>query len=127
MKEKNLMNSNTIKIVEPSKDDMTFLVGETKTLTYIIRNTSDFKIADLIFGVDTLINDGGNIRKTDFEYAVISKSPSVLYPGKESILKVKVTVPLDYKEYITKDDGEKAKQPFRVKLHVKGIEHINEL
>ena len=122
------MNDEIIKIFEPSKDDMTFLVGETKVLQYRIITTSDFKIKDLGFELETLIKEPeGEIRKTKYEYANIVKSPHILYPGKDAIVEVSVTLPLEYKEYITKEDGNKARQPFRIKLHVKGIEHIEEL
>ena len=124
-----MMNDEIIKIFEPSEQDMTFLVGETKTLQYKIRSISDFKIKDLNFTLETLIKepDGGAIRKTKYEYAQITKVPKILYPGKDAIVEVSVVIPLEYKEYITKEDGEKAKQPFRIKLHAKGIEHIEEL
>jgi len=121
------MNEHLIKIYEPSEEEMTFLVGETKILDYKVRSVSDFKVKDLIFSVETLIKDGKNIRKTDEEYVKIISTPKILYPGREGIVKIEVKLPTVYKEYITKEDGNKSKQPFRIKLHVKGIEHIEEI
>ena len=119
--------SDTINIIEPDAAAMTFLAGETKTLTYIVRNTSDFKVADLEFYVDSILKDGNSLKKTTDNYLKIMSSPKVLYPGKDYKVKIKVTVPIIYDEYITKDDGNKQKQPFRIKLSVKGIEHIEEI
>lgn len=122
------MNDEIIKIIEPSKEDMTFLVGETKTLQYVIRSISDFKIKDLDFTLETLIKEPeGAIRKTKYEYAHITKAPKIIYPGKDQIVEISVSLPIEYKEYITKEDGNKAKQPFRIKLHATGIEHIEEI
>lgn len=123
------MNDETIYIKEPSVNDMTFLPGESRILKYKVRTITDFKVKDLVFTLETLVKerDSGEVRKTKYKYANIIKTPKVLYPGKDHIVEVEVKLPLEYKEYVTKEDGDMAKQPFRIKLHVKGIEHIEEL
>ena len=123
-----MMNDEVIKIVEPSNEEMTFLIGESKVLQYKVRTVSGFKVKDLDFSLETLVKEPeGEIRKTTFEYAKITKTPKVLVPGQDAIVEVSVTLPLEYKEYVTKIDGNKSKQPFRIKLFAKGIEHIEEI
>ena len=123
------MSDDTIYIKEPPISEMTFLAGEHKILKYKVKTLTDFKVKDLDFTLETLVKerDGSEVRKTKFEYANIVKTPKVLYPGKEHIVEVEVKLPLVYKEFVTKEDGDVAKQPFRIKLHAKGIEHIEEL
>ena len=118
---------DNLKIIEPSKGDLDFIIGDTKIIKYTITNTSDFKMKDLSFDVETLLKDSKEIKKTVNEYAKVVGSPKVIYPGKTAVVKVEIKIPEDYNETITKEDGEKIRAPFRIKLKAKGLEFIEEI
>ena len=118
---------NKLKIIEPDMSALDFIIGDSKTIEYTVTNESDFKIKDLTFNIETVLKDRGEIRKTSEEYAKITSKPKVIYPGKTAIVKVEVIIPEDYDEQITKDDGDKIKAPFRLKLQASGLEYIEEI
>lgn len=116
-----------IKVLEPEAGSLDFLMGETRIIEYPIINESSFKMKDLVFDVETVLKEGKNILKTVNDYAEVIEAPKMMYSGKKAIVKVKVTIPPSYDEYVTKEDGEKVLAPFRIKLRVKGIEFIEEI
>ena len=119
---------NNLKIIAPDMSALDFIIGCSKIVEYTVTNKSDFKIKELTFDVETILKDrDGAIVKTVEKYAKIISSPKVIYPGKTAVVKVDVTVPEDYNEQVTKDDGDKIKAPFRIKLKASGLEFIEEI
>ena len=66
---------NKLKILDPDKKDLDFIVGESRVVKYKIINESDFKMKDLEFSMETVLKDLKEVRKTvDSEDQMIATS-----------------------------------------------------
>ena len=124
------MDLNNITIIEPNSKEMAFMIGSTKSLTYNIKNNGEFKIKELELTVYTVKNRG-EAENPDYvdtakNYAKLVESPLILLPYETKNVKIKVEIPTDYNETITKDKR-KRRVPFYIKFKVRGLEHIEEL
>ena len=128
------MSDNIVKglqVLDPPGGALEFLLGETRIIEYPVINNSDFKMKDLSFEAFTVLkeNEGDDyiLKSTEHRYVKIIEAQKVVYPNKPEVIKVEVTIPKDYNEQIKKEDGSMAIAPFRIKIRLKGIEHIKEL
>jgi len=112
---------------EPPSIDWNIYRGETKTLTYKLRNTSYHVIKNVTFTAQTYIHskEQGDL-STKMNYAQVGKVPDKINPKSEIEIKIKIEIPQNYSETI-KYEGKTIEYPFRVATKAVGIKSIQEL
>ena len=113
---------NDLEIIEPSDSEMEFYEGENKSVTYYLRNNTDFAVRDIEFVIKSVKSDGEITEKT---YAKVGVVPMVILSKSKASIDVRVRVPPTYAEYVRKD-GEKKLSAFRLVAVAKGTKFIGE-
>lgn len=111
-----------LEIIEPADSELDFYEGENKSVSYYLKNNTDFAVRDIDFIVKTIKTNGDETEKT---YAKVGDIPKVILAGKKSEIRVKVSIPTTYGEYIMKDDVKKL-SPFRLVVFANGTKYIGE-
>jgi len=122
-----------VQIIEPPDAAFAFFDGESRKLTYKIRNIGVHIVKDINLESQTKVKTHAGNTKDDFvfrdtiiNYSKIIEAPTVIPPNSTRDAVVQVSIPVDYDETIIYK-GKQAIQPCRVFLTVKAIEHKNEL
>lgn len=121
-----------LQVIPPPAAAFSFFQGESRKLTYKIRNIGAHPFNDFNIVAETKIkvgtdSEGKNIyQSTKKNYAKVLAHPGNMNPQSTKDIDVLVSVPVDYSETII-HKGMPSIQPCRVFLTIKSVEHINEL
>jgi len=119
-----------LEIIEPTEKDFRFFTGASKTVTYKVKNNTEFKIKDIEATAYTALKDDSTPPKytrTKDNYAKVISTPKEIYPNKSEDLGIEVIVPAKYDEWIRKSDGKMHKEPFIIFIEVKSVKYIEEI
>jgi len=121
-----------LEIIEPSDTAFHFFQGESRNLTYKLRNSGIHPIKDVAINAITVVKVGLDekgkriTRPTEYNYAKVIQLPANIPAKKTKDMIINVSVPMDYNERI-QYKGKMELQTMRVELIVKSIKHITEI